>query len=295
MNNKIKIVAGTTVGTVVGIALGFTTAMYGSDKLTNFSKTDINEAAQQKIEYIDQIIESVYIFDYDQQNLVDSMVEGYVYGLGDPYSTYFNKEEYAKFMESTEGHYVGIGCVVSVDPKTNYITIVKPFEGSPALKAGIKAGDKIIAVDGKEVYGDDLDLAISMMKGEENTEVLVKILRGPENEEMDITITRGEIVIDTVNYKMLDNNVGYIQITGFDEVTSNQFNEAYDFLNDSQMESLIIDIRNNPGGLLNIVSEIADRLVPEGVIVSTKDKNGREESIKSDATKIEIGTGLKKT
>ncbi len=172
--------------------------------------------------------------------------------------------------------------------KTNKITIVKPFENSPAMNAGIKAGDKIIAVDGREVSGEDLDLAISLMKGEENTEVIVTILRGPDNEEMEVTITRGEITIDTVNYEMLDNNVGYIQITGFDEVTSDQFHEAYYDLGEQDMESLVIDLRNNPGGLLNIVSEIADTLLPEGVIVSTKDKNGREESISSDARQIEI-------
>ncbi len=282
MNNKIKIAVGTTLGVVAGIGLGFTTAMYGSNN------ENLKENAQQKIQYINQIIESVYIFDYEEDDLIDSMVEGYVYGLGDPYSTYFNEEEYAKFMEATEGHYVGIGCVVSVDVKTNKITIVKPFENSPAMNAGIKAGDKIIAVDGREVTGEDLDLAISLMKGKENTEVVVTILRGPNNEEMDFTITRGEITIDTVNHEMLDDKIGYIQITGFDEVTSNQFHEAYNQLNDDNMESLIIDLRNNPGGLLNIVSEIADTILPEGVIVSTKDKNGREESISSDARKIEI-------
>ncbi len=267
--------------------IGSTVVAYISDDV-DFVNTKNHDDVGEKIETIDNIIESSFIFEYDEENMEDAMIKGYMNGLNDPYSTYFTKAEFQKFMEATEGQYVGIGSVVSVDMKTNEIIIVSPFSDSPAEKAGIKAGDRIIAIDGTEVTGEDLDLAISMMKGKANTDVEVTILRGEDNEEFTYTVTRQEITIDTVSHQMLDDNIGYIQISGFDEVTDKQFHTAYEELTAENMESLIIDLRNNPGGLLNVVSSIADTLLPEGVIVSTKDKNGRVDSIESDKSHIEI-------
>ncbi len=288
MKSKVKILAGASVGAILGLTLGFTTAMHASDRFIAFNKLDEDSGVENKLQVIDDIIENAYIFEYDREELKDSMIKGYVNGLGDPYSTYYNEEDFQSFMEATEGHYVGIGSVVSVDTETNQIIIVSPFENSPAEKAGILAGDKIIAIDGREVTGEDLDVAITMMKGEANTEVEVTVIRGEDNEELTFTIIREEIVINTVNSEMLDNNIGYIQISGFDEVTDKQFHDAYESLVEQNMEGLVIDLRNNPGGLLNVVSSIADTLLPEGVIVSTKDKNGNEEVIKSDANQIEV-------
>lgn len=267
--------------------IGSTVVAYISDDV-DFVNTKNHDDVGEKIETIDNIIESSFIFEYDEENMEDAMIKGYMNGLNDPYSTYFTKAEFQKFMEATEGQYVGIGSVVSVDMKTNEIIIVSPFSDSPAEKAGIKAGDRIIAIDGTEVTGEDLDLAISMMKGKADTDVEVTILRGEDNEEFTYTVTRQEITIDTVSHQMLDDNIGYIQISGFDEVTDKQFHTAYEELTAENMESLIIDLRNNPGGLLNVVSSIADTLLPEGVIVSTKDKNGRVDSIESDKSHIEI-------
>ncbi|MFV0441117.1 MAG: S41 family peptidase [Lachnospirales bacterium] len=287
MNNKVKMVGIAFAGILTGVVVsevvrgGFTTALRANDMLSEVSY-------EEKIGYIHELIQSEYIFEYDEKTLNDSMVEGYVYGLGDPYSTYFTEDEYTKFMESTEGEYVGIGCVVTVDPDDRMITIVSPFKNSPAEKAGIKAGDKVVSVDGLEVEGDDLDLAISMMKGEENTDVVVGILSRETGEVKEVTITRQTIEIITVEHEMLDNNIGYIELTSFDEVTDEQFNEAYEDLINQGAESLILDVRNNPGGLLDVVSNIADTLVPEGVIVSTEDKKGNVEEIKSDAKQVDV-------
>ncbi|MFV0519002.1 MAG: S41 family peptidase [Lachnospirales bacterium] len=287
MKNNVKVAVGVVLGVVVG-----SVATVGASSLIPFGPTNINASssidAETKIDYIHTLIDENYIFEYSDDELIDSMIDGYVYGLGDPYSTYFNEEEYKKFMESTEGNYVGIGCSVTADPEDGLITVVVPFEDGPAYKAGIKAGDKIISVNGTEVYGSELDVAVSMMKGEEGTEVTVGVLSAETGEEISYTIVRGQIIIDTVEHKMLDNNVGYIEISAFDEVTTEQFIEAYDELNEKNMESLVLDLRNNPGGLLNVVSDIADILVPEGTIVYTEDKAGNQEYIKSDKNQIEI-------
>ncbi len=283
MKSGIKVAVGVALGIIIGA-----TVTVGAQNLKFYGPVDSNSGVEGKIEYINDLIDKVYIFDYEKSALEESMIEGYVYGLGDPYSTYFDKEEYEKFMESTEGQYVGIGCVVSANQEDGLITVVRPFPDGPAEKAGILAGDKIVSVDGTDVFATDLELAVSMMKGEEGTDVVVGIVSGTTGERKDYTITRAEITIDTVEHRMMDNQIGYIEINGFDEVTTEQFKEAYNDLNSQQMKSLVIDLRNNPGGLLNVVSEIADILVPEGVIVSTKDKAGNEEVIKSDASKIEV-------
>ncbi len=283
MKSSVKVAIGVALGIVIGA-----TVTVGAQNLKFYGPVDSASGVEGKIDYINGLIDQVYIFDYEETKLEESMIEGYVYGLGDPYSTYFTQDEYKKFMESTEGQYVGIGCVVSANQEDGLITVVRPFTDGPADKAGIVAGDKIVSVDGTDVLASDLELAVSMMKGEEGTEVVVGIISGTTGERKEYTITRAEITVDTVEHRMLDNQIGYIEINGFDEVTTDQFKTAYNDLNAQQMKSLVIDLRNNPGGLLNVVSEIADILVPEGVIVSTKDKAGNEEVVKSDASKIEI-------
>ncbi|MGN1188126.1 MAG: S41 family peptidase, partial [Lachnospiraceae bacterium] len=183
--------------------------------------------------------------------------------------------------ESSSGSYCGIGVVVQQNVETGIVTAVRPYENCPGYEAGIRPGDIILAVNGTEITGMDLNAAVSMIRGEEGTKVTLTIRR--EEEEFDVEVTRRQIDVETVSYKMLQDNIGYILVEEFDEVTAKQFTAAMDALEEQGMEALVVDIRNNPGGLLNIVVDMLDEILPKGVIVSVKDKNGATEEYTSDA------------
>ncbi len=273
---------------LLGGILGSTITILGMTGIQFFTDSTTLDQIGTKLTIMDKIIETNFIFDYEESTLVDGLYAGYMNALDDPYSTYFSKEDYAKFKEDTTGEYVGIGARVSVDPKDNTIVIVQPFTNGPADKAGIVTGDKILAVDGEEVTGDKLEEAVAHMKGEKGTEVILTVQSALTGKISDITVTRDEITIDTVTSEVLDDNIGYIKISSFDYVTSDQFDKAYDDLMAQEVDGLIIDLRNNPGGLLDVTVHIADRLCPEGTIVSTKDAQGNEEVLTSDAEQIDI-------
>ncbi len=244
--------------------------------------------SSQKIEKINELLEKKYIEDIDYSNLEDMMLHGYVYGLEDPYTTYMSKVEFDAFMENSSGTYYGIGASIVADEIDNTIKVVLPFAGSPSYEAGIRPGDKIIKVNGVEVYGSKLNEGLALIKGRKGTKVTLTILKEDSKEYVDIEITRDEISLPTISDKKIDDKIGYIRITGFDRVTLKQFNEAYDRLLLEGVEGLIIDVRNNPGGLLDVVGDITDRLIPEGIITYTEEKSGKRDDILSDAEEIEI-------
>ena len=163
----------------------------------------------------------------------------------------------------------------------------RQYENCPGYEAGIRPGDLVLAVDGTDITGMDLNSAVALIRGEEGTSVTITLQR--EDEVFDVEVTRRQIDVETVTYRMMDDNIGYIQIDEFDEVTAKQFSAAFDALTEQGMEALVIDIRNNPGGLLNIVVEMLDDILPEGVIVSVKDNKGTAEEYTSDAaTRLNI-------
>ena len=205
--------------------------------------------------------------------------------LGDPYSTYYTKEEYDQMMESTNGKYKGIGVYVSQDPNTKKITIADTIEGGPAEEAGLKAGDVIIKVEDEDVTQMDINSVTAKIKGEAGKPVRVTVLRteNKEEKELEFNVDRREIEVKTIKYEMLADKVGYIQITEFDETTVSQFKKAVDDLNKQNMKGLVIDLRDNPGGLLTAVSEMLDYILPEGLTVYTQDKYGNKDEFKSDA------------
>ena len=248
---------------------------------SNRASLSLGSDVTEKINLLINLADTYFLYDYDKDEMADNLYKAVMNSLNDKYSVYYTPEEYAKLTESTEGVFYGIGTVVTKDEDTGYIRIVQVYEDSPADKAGIKDEDLITAVDGSTVKDMDLDMAIDMIRGEEGTTVTVTVMRG--DEVMDVDIERGKIDIVTVSSEMLDNDIGYIQIAQFEGVTLNQFNEAFDELNEQGMKGLIIDLRDNPGGRLDTVTEILDRLLPEGVIVYTEDKNGNRDEIKSDA------------
>lgn len=271
---------------VAAVGMAFVVGRYTAD-IGGSGDSIITKKVVQKAEAIQQVIDKLYLEEEDVQAVQEGVYKGMVSALGDPYSVYYTKEEYDAFQESYTGEYCGIGASLLQNADTGLITIVKTFKGSPAQEAGLKTDDILYKVEGEEVTGEDLSEVVARVKGKEGTTVKVTIMRG--SEEMDLELVRKTISVPTVEYEMLDNNMGYIIISEFDEITTSQWMEAYETLKQQGMTSLIVDLRNNPGGGLSVVAEILDSILPEGMIVYHEDKNGQREEYKSDEEhKIEV-------
>ena len=236
----------------------------------------------QKMELLNSLIDRFYIGDVDETDLSEGVYKGYIEGLGDPYSVYYDEEETKQMSESLSGEFGGVGALMSQDRETGVITVLQVYDGSPAQEAGMRDGDTLYKVEGKEVTGEDLSDVVSKVKGEKGTQVTLTVLRADTGEEEELTITRDTIEAQTVSCEMKEGNVGYIRITEFDTVTYEQYKEALEDLGDQGMERLIVDLRSNPGGNLDTVCDILDLMLPEGLIVYTEDKNGEREEYTSD-------------
>lgn len=282
ISNKKAIIGGVVL--VVSTALLTSTAQIALGNKVVISK-DAYELYKKynKMFGLEQLVKEDFYKDVSDEDLVNGAIKGMFYGLDDPYSQYYTKEEFDKLKEQTTGSFVGIGVYLSPN-ETDEITVISPIEGSPAQKAGLKAGDKIIKVDGKVVSAKDVDKAISMIKGKEGTKVELTIKR--DEEMFDVKVLREEIVTHTVSEEKLEDNIGYIKITSFNENTFEDFKVSLNNLGD--IKGLVIDVRDNPGGLLNVCKDIADTLIGEGTIVYTKDNKGNTEYLKSDKEKIDV-------
>ena len=226
------------------------------------------------------VLEEKYMGEIDDEALIEGAIKGYVSALGDPYTTYYTKEEMDELMEETTGNYVGIGIYMTLDIDNNAIYVVKPMEDSPAEEAGIQAGDLITKVDGKEYSGEELDQASNAIKGEEGTTVKLEILRDGETQELEVE--RRKIVVSHIVEKTFD-NVGYLLIEDFDGGCAKEFEEKYKELESQGIDRLIIDLRNNGGGVVDEAVSIADMLLDkDDTILITKDKKGNEEITKSE-------------
>jgi len=244
-------------------------------------------AINQKIELIFAILDHAFVGEFDRADVENALFAGMLYGVGDRYTTYMSPAEFKRFTEVTEGTYVGIGAVVTRG-EDGSVVIVSPYYGSPAYNAGLLPGDRIRKIDGVDVTNYELSAAISMIQGVENTSVTVTVHREIENSVFDLDIIRQRIEVPTIAYEMMEDNIGFIRISGFEGVTYSQFVQAYESLVSQGMEGLIIDVRNNPGGLLHIVINIANMLVPEGIIVYTEDAQGNRQVQYSDERQIEV-------
>lgn len=233
----------------------------------------IAKDTNEKLESIEELIDDNFYFEDDDQAKQDGIIRGYMESLDDPYSIYYTAEEYASFMEDTGGEYVGVGVQVSQNIETKVITVTKVFDG-PAKEAGILSEDVITKVNGEDITSQEIDAVVDKIKGEEGTEVTITVYRAADAKEYDFTMPRQKVENPTVEYKMLDNNIGYIQVSSFYEVTGEQFVEAVINLQTSGMEGLIVDLRDNGGGLLDIAVAMLDYMLPEGKIVYTADKDG---------------------
>lgn len=211
----------------------------------------VGKDTNEKLEKIQSILDKNFYFKEDEQAKQDGIIKGYMEGLDDPYSVYYTKEEYASFMEDTEGEYVGVGVQVSQAADTKTITVTKVFDG-PAQDAGIEAEDILTKVNGEDISDQDLDTVVDKIRGEEGTEVTLTIYRSTDAKDHEYTMPRKKVENPTVEYKMLDNNIGYVEVSSFYEVTADQYIAAIEDLEKQGMEGLIVDLRNNGGGLLDI-------------------------------------------
>jgi len=242
----------------------------------------------EKVNRIKAYLDKYYLKGTNDEILTEGAIDGMTESLKDPYTVYLNEKEYEDLTTETRGTYAGIGIVVSAEIKDDSVVVVSPIEDTPGEKAGILPGDKIIKVDGKEVKGSELDKAVSMMKGLEGTKVTLTIKRKDIKDAFEKVIIRANIILKTVKYKALANNIGYIRVSMFDEKTSEDFIKAYNSLEKAKIKGLVIDVRDNPGGLLNEVIEIADRLIPKGLIVYTLDKNKEKKTWESNPTQATV-------
>lgn len=236
-----------------------------------------------KMELLESLIDRYYIGEADAEDLTEGVYKGYIEGLGDPYSAYYDEEETARMAESLSGEFGGVGALMSQDRETGVITVLQVYEDSPAQKAGMQDGDVLYKVDGEDVSGRELTEVVNLVKGEKGTDVTLTLLRGDAGDEIELTVTRDTIEDQTVTYEMKEAGVGYIRVAEFDTVTYEQYKEALEDLEAQGMEKLVIDLRSNPGGNLETVCDMLDLMLPEGLIVYTEDKDGRREEYTSDA------------
>lgn len=235
---------------------------------------DATDQALVKLQEINEYIEDVFLFEVDSDKMADTMIKGYIAGLEDPYSAYYTAEEMEDVMESISGAYYGIGVMVN-QTEDGAIEIVKVFSGSPAEESGILPGDCIIGVDDLAVSGMDMNQVIAYIKGTEGSTVEITVSREGAAEPLTMAVERRDVEIDTVTCRMLEDGIGYIQLVEFDDVSRDQLVAAIETLTEQGMTSMVLDLRDNPGGLLTSVVDIADLFLPEEkLIFYMEDKNG---------------------
>lgn len=236
----------------------------------------VNEDSIKKLESIEAVIEEYYYKeeDIDVGNMIEGMYAGMVASLGDPYSVYYTAEEWEDLMRDTEGIYYGIGAYISLDERTGCGKISGVIANTPAQDAGLRENDLIYQIDGESAQGLELSEIVARIKGMEGTTVHLTIYREGEDDYLELDVVRRQIESPTVEYELLDNGIGYIQITEFDDVTIDQFTEAMAVVKGSGAKGLILDLRSNPGGSLSVVVDIARQILPKGLIVYTEDRDG---------------------
>lgn len=242
----------------------------------------VNSDTTVKMAYIEKLINNEYYKDVDYETLEDGVYSGMLDCLGDPYSVYYNEDELKDVLDSGEGIYYGIGAYISIDKDTDAPIIAGVMSGTPAEESGLQADDIIAKVDGVDTLSMTTNEVVKLIKGPEHTKVVISVIREGEKDYLDIEVERRKIESPTVEYEMKEDNIGYIQITEFDEVTTDQFTEALAVLKGQEMKGLILDLRSNGGGNLSTCIAIASQLLPKGLIVYTEDKYGNREEYTCD-------------
>jgi len=276
-------IATLTIGNYIGLRLG-DNYLISKEYLEQYR--EIEEDFSKVIFARDFLLENYYQ-ELDKDVLMEGAVEGIFNATDDPYTVYMSPSEYESFTTETEGSFGGIGIIVTPGDD-GFVTIVSPIEGTPGDRAGLRTGDKILQVDGQDIEGRRLDKAVDLMRGEPGTEVEIVIRREDQRELIEITIEREIIKIETVQYELMEDQLGYIRITNFNQQTARDFRGALESLERQDMEGLVLDLRNNPGGLLNQTIQIADMLLDEQVIVYTEDRDGTRREQRSNRSHVDV-------
>lgn len=274
--------------------VGFTGFTLGQNSSVSKSSSTRDAEHIAQMEGLKSLLDQNFLFDYDDEQIYEGSLKGMFANLGDPYTAYYTPDEFKKLMESLNGRYSGIGLSVQAS-KEGYIKAVSVFDDSPAKEAGIESGDYITKVNGKAFGPNQLEEAVAEIKGEPGSDVTLTILRTEEgttnSKEFDVKVTRADVNVDTIDDDILEvrgKKIGYIHIKAFDDITWKDFSDSYSKLMAQDIDGLILDVRNNPGGALDVVINIADNFLDEGVIVTTKDKKGNVATEKSDANASDI-------
>lgn len=275
-------------------AIGFAGFMLGSNVDLGQGVATKDKELIGEMDSLKGLLDKNFLFDYKDEDLYNGALKGMFANLGDPYTAYYPEDEYTKLMENLDGRYKGIGVTVS-NSKEGMIKVVQVFENSPAKEAGMQSGDFIKSVEGTDFDGTELDKAVALIRGEPGTKVKLEILRvsedKPDGEEIPMLVERRDVTVDTVHSETLDldgKKIGYLRLSAFDDITWGDFKDAYLKLKNDDVDGLVLDLRNNPGGALDVCLNIADTFLDEGVIVTTEDKNGNIITEKSDADMDDI-------
>ncbi|MCM1189432.1 MAG: S41 family peptidase [bacterium] len=259
------------------------------DKKADDLKVELKEGSAitsdviQKLQALEEVIDRYYFLaEVTDEELQNGVYKGLLNALGDPYSEYYTAEELNEMMAQSEGIYYGIGAYVELDKTTGLPKINGTIGNSPAEEAGLRADDIIYEVDGESTYGLSLTEAVALIKGPEGTEVTLTLVRQGENDYLYVTMTRRRVESPTVEFSMQEDDIAYIQVTEFDDVTVDQFADALAMARGSHAKGIILDLRGNPGGNLDAVVDMCEMILPEGMIVYTEDKYGRRSEYKSD-------------
>ncbi len=265
--------------------------VYGKLASGNSAETEsvANEKTTEKLGVLENTIKQYFWQDVDESTLEEGVYKGLLESLDDPYSVYYTHDELVQLQQQTEGIYYGIGAYISQDNEMGYVRVSKIIKNTPAEASGLQQDDYIYKVDGEDMQGKDSSYVVSKIKGEAGTKVTITVVREGATDPIDIEVERQKIESPTVEYQMLDNDMAYIQITEFDLVTTEQFEEAYKQAQAGGMKGLILDLRSNPGGNLSTVCDIARMILPKGLIVYTEDKYGKREEYTCDgANQIKV-------
>ena len=265
--------------------------VYGKLASGNSAETEsvANEKTTEKLGVLENTIKQYFWQDVDESTLEEGVYKGLLESLDDPYSVYYTHDELVQLQQQTEGIYYGIGAYISHDNEMGYVRVSKIIKNTPAEASGLQQDDYIYKVDGEDMQGKDSSYVVSKIKGEAGTKVTITVVREGATDPIDIEVERQKIESPTVEYQMLDNDMAYIQITEFDLVTTEQFEETYKQAQADGMKGLILDLRSNPGGNLSTVCDIARMILPKGLIVYTEDKYGKREEYTCDgANQIKV-------
>ena len=246
-----------------------------SDAVTD--SDGIGSEVEGKLNAIDSVLESFYFGDVDDETAKDNIYKAYLSSYGDKYTMYYTADEYKALKESTNGKFYGIGAVCQLSGEGG-VLLVDVYDNGAGYQAGLRSGDRVVNVDGRDITDMELSSAVALIKGDKGTSVTLEVIRGTER--LTFSAVRDAVEAKTVSYTLLDNNIGYLSISQFEEVTTKQFKAAVDDLQSQGMKGLVIDIRNNPGGLLDTVVGMLKYMLPDGLIVYTEDKQGNRKEYK---------------